>query len=55
MADLELSRKMFSHLLENGILMLLPDTLHGAISYSHSESDIEQLVSTIERYVKERN
>ncbi len=55
MADLELSRKMFSHLLENGILMLLPDTLHAAISYSHSESDIEQLVSTIERYVKERN
>jgi len=55
LADQELSRDMFSHLLENGILMLLPETLHCAISYSHSESDIEQLVSTIERYVKSKH
>jgi glutamate-1-semialdehyde aminotransferase len=46
------SRKMFNHLLENGILILQPDMLHGAISYAHSESDISNLTSTIERYVK---
>jgi glutamate-1-semialdehyde 2,1-aminomutase len=54
-ADRDLSRKMFSYLLENGILMLLPDMLHGAISYSHSDDDVERLVSTIERYVKEKH
>jgi glutamate-1-semialdehyde 2,1-aminomutase len=54
MEDHDRSRKMFSFFLDNGILMLLPETLHGAISHSHSESDIEQLVNVIERYVKEK-
>ena len=48
------SREMFSYLLENGIFMLLPEMLHGAISYSHTDDDIKQLVSIIERYVRER-
>lgn len=52
-ANRDLSREMFSYMLENGILMLLPDMLHGAISYSHTDDDIEHLISTIERYVKE--
>jgi hypothetical protein len=30
-------------------------SLHCAISYSHSESDIEQLVSTIERHAKSKH
>jgi glutamate-1-semialdehyde 2,1-aminomutase len=53
LANVDLSRKMFSYLLKNGIFMLLPEMLHGAISFSHTEDDIERLVSTIERYVKE--
>jgi len=55
MANRELSRKMFSYLLENGIFMLLPDILHGALSYSHTDDDIEKLIFTIERYVKEKH
>lgn len=53
-ADHDLSRKMFKFLLDNGILMLLPESLHGSISYAHNESDMEYLISTIERYVKEK-
>lgn len=52
-ADHELSRKMFTFLLNNGILMLLPESLHGAIGYSHNESEIDQLSSSIEHYVRE--
>ena len=46
------SRKVFHYLLENGILILQPDMLHGAISYAHTEDDISHLTSTLERYVK---
>ncbi len=53
--NLDLSKRMFSDLLENGILMLTPETLHAAISYSHADDDINRLVSTIERYVKEKH
>jgi len=44
---------LFGWLLENGILMLTPDTLHGAISYAHNDEDIKFLTSTIEKYVSE--
>jgi glutamate-1-semialdehyde 2,1-aminomutase len=54
LANRELSRELFNFLLENGILMLLPETLHGAISNSHTDADIEQLISIIERFVKEK-
>jgi glutamate-1-semialdehyde 2,1-aminomutase len=49
----EASHGLFRWLLENGILMLSPDMLHGAISYAHTDDDIEFLVSTIEKYVNE--
>jgi glutamate-1-semialdehyde 2,1-aminomutase len=52
-SDHEQSKRIFSCMLENGILMVLPETLHGAISYSHTEGDIQHLISTIERYVKD--
>jgi glutamate-1-semialdehyde 2,1-aminomutase len=52
LCDHEQSRKMFNYLLDNGILILTPEILHGAISYSHTEDDVKQLVSTIEEYVK---
>ncbi|MCJ7455305.1 aspartate aminotransferase family protein [Candidatus Bathyarchaeota archaeon] len=47
----EQAKQMFSYLLNNGILLLSPDLPHGAISYSHSESEIETLVSAIQNYV----
>jgi glutamate-1-semialdehyde 2,1-aminomutase len=52
-ANHNLSRKIFSKLLENGIFMLRPDILHGALSYAHTDDDIERLVSTIEQFVKQ--
>jgi glutamate-1-semialdehyde 2,1-aminomutase len=53
-ANREQSRKIFGYLLANGIFMLSPEMLHGAISYSHNDRDIGQLVSVIESYVKEK-
>ena len=50
----EHAKQMFSHLLKNGILLLSPDLPHGAISYSHSENEIETLVSAIQDYVKKQ-
>jgi glutamate-1-semialdehyde 2,1-aminomutase len=51
LCDLAKSRSLFNHLLDKGILILTPEMLHGAISYAHTEEDIENLVSTVERYV----
>jgi len=53
-SDHEQSRKMFNHLLENRILMLMPETLHGAVSYAHTDSDIVRMVSAIEQFVSNR-
>ena len=50
--DHELSMKLFRHLLENGILMLMPEMLHAAISYAHTDDDIRDLTSTVEKFVK---
>ena len=52
LCDLAKSKGLFNHLLEKGILILTPEMLHGAISYAHTEEDIENLVSTFERYVR---
>jgi glutamate-1-semialdehyde aminotransferase len=52
LANHDLSRKIFSYMLQNNILMLLPDVLHGAISYSDTADDINRLASVIERCVK---
>jgi len=52
LCDHKQSRGIFTFLLDNGILILTPEMLHGCISYSHAESDITHLISTIERYVK---
>jgi glutamate-1-semialdehyde 2,1-aminomutase len=45
-------KRMFSFLLENGIVMLLPEVLHGGISYAHTEKDIKHLTDTVREYVK---
>lgn len=48
----EQSKKMFDHLLNSAILMLTPEMLHGAISYAHTEDDIEHLTSTVDEYIR---
>jgi glutamate-1-semialdehyde aminotransferase len=45
-------KRMFRFLLENGIVMLLPEMLHGGISYVHTEKDIRHLTNTVAEYVK---
>ena len=44
-------KKLFRFLLENGIVILLPETLHGGVSYAHTEEDINQLANTLKEYV----
>jgi glutamate-1-semialdehyde 2,1-aminomutase len=51
-SDEKLTRHLFTTMLENGILMMLPESLHAAISYAHKDTDIEYLTSTIERSIK---
>jgi glutamate-1-semialdehyde 2,1-aminomutase len=52
LANHDMSRRIFSYMLQNNIIMLLPDILHGAISYAHTDDDIDRLVAVIERFVK---
>jgi len=52
-SDHKTSRDIFEYLLENGILMLIPEMLHGATSYAHTDADIDHLTSTIEHFVKQ--
>lgn len=54
-SDHSLSQKLFSHLLENEILMVVPEMLHGAISYAHTDADIKHLTSAVEQFVKGNN
>jgi len=51
-SDHEKSRRLFSHMLDDGILMVVPDRLHGAVSYAHTDSDIGNLTVSVERFVK---
>ena len=51
-SDHEESKKLFSHMLDDGIIMLVPERLHGGVSYAHTESDIENLAGSVERFVK---
>ena len=50
--DAQKSGKLFFQLLADGILMLLPERVHGAISYAHTETDIEDLTASVRRFVK---
>jgi glutamate-1-semialdehyde 2,1-aminomutase len=45
-------KRMFNFLLENGIVILLPEILHGGVSYAHTENDIQHLNNTVGEYVK---
>ncbi len=49
-ADHDKSRKLFEHLLDDGILMIVPERLHGAISYAHTDSDVERLITSVAQF-----
>ena len=51
LCDHKQSANIFAYLLDNGILLLTPEMLHGCISYAHTESDVGRLTSTMEQYV----
>jgi glutamate-1-semialdehyde 2,1-aminomutase len=51
-SDPRLSKRLFKHFLESGILMIVPEMLHGGISYAHSDADIRDLTNTIAQFVK---
>jgi glutamate-1-semialdehyde 2,1-aminomutase len=51
-SDHAISVRLFRHMLENGIMMLVPEQLHAAISYAHTEADISQLTTIVESFVK---
>jgi glutamate-1-semialdehyde 2,1-aminomutase len=48
-------RRMFNFLLENEIIILLPEIMHGGVSYAHTEKDIKHLTNTVEEYVKSKS
>jgi len=47
----EQANRLFTFLLGNDIVLLMTDLQHGAISYSHSEDDIDRLVALVEAYL----
>ena len=49
------SKKMFSFLLERGIVILLPEIMHGGISFAHTEEDIKHLASTLREYASSQS
>jgi glutamate-1-semialdehyde 2,1-aminomutase len=48
----EQARKLHTFLLNNGILLLAADLQHGAISYLHSEEEIDTLVSRVQDFAQ---
>ncbi|HUK50963.1 MAG TPA: aspartate aminotransferase family protein [Terriglobales bacterium] len=46
------TKKLFHHLLENEIVMLLPEILHGGVTYAHSEEDVKYLVKTVSEFAE---
>ncbi|MBO3767950.1 MAG: aminotransferase class III-fold pyridoxal phosphate-dependent enzyme [Candidatus Brockarchaeota archaeon] len=49
----EISRKMFSYMLQKGIVYQRPETPHFAISTAHTKDDIERLTKEFEEFLKE--
>ena len=49
--DRKKSMRLFEHLLDDGIVMLMPERLHGAISYAHTESDVGSLIASVAEFV----
>ena len=51
-SDHEKSRELFENFLEAGILMIVPEMLHGCVSFAHVDDDIDHLTSSVEKFVK---
>ena len=45
-------KKLFNFLLENGIVILLPETLHGGVSYAHTDEDVTRLAAVVSEHVR---
>jgi hypothetical protein len=43
---------MFDFLVKRGILLMVPDLPHCAISYAHSEDEVDVLGSRVEEYLR---
>ncbi len=50
--DLELTKRYFYHMLHNGMLFLKPERPVFAISYAHSEEELEKQVALTEEFIK---
>jgi glutamate-1-semialdehyde 2,1-aminomutase len=48
--DVKRSQAFHKALLDNGIFMLTPQTLHGCISTAHNPDDIEELIAVAEKF-----
>jgi glutamate-1-semialdehyde 2,1-aminomutase len=48
------TKRLFNFFLENGIAMLLPEILHGGVTYAHTEEDVKHLVNTVREFVKSK-
>ncbi|MEM3404619.1 MAG: aminotransferase class III-fold pyridoxal phosphate-dependent enzyme [Nitrososphaeria archaeon] len=49
--DRELSRALFTFLLDKGVAYLTPNTPHFTVSFAHTQSDVERLVFGIEEFL----
>ncbi len=50
----ELSRKLFNHMLQNGIAYQTPETPHFAVSTAHTMDEVERLAKELETFIKTR-
>lgn len=52
-SDARRSKSFHKILLDNGVFMLTPHTLHGCISTAHNSADIEKLIAIAERFARQ--
>jgi glutamate-1-semialdehyde 2,1-aminomutase len=50
--DVKLTQRFHRALLDSGIFMLTPHTLHGCISTAHNSEDIEKLIAVAEKFAR---
>ncbi len=51
-SDHEMSKRLFKHLLDNGILVLIPELLHAALSSAHTEDEIRRLIDSADEFLR---
>jgi glutamate-1-semialdehyde 2,1-aminomutase len=50
----EISKRLFTHMLQRGIVYQRPETPHFAISTAHTKDEIEILVKEFEEFIKSK-